>query len=69
MQRNVNGKSINKKKVGKYDELEWQRDPPVGDMKKLQFTLGILYAVQSTEPIDVFEMVITNKLVEYTITQ
>ena len=56
-----------KKKVGKYDELECQKDSPVGDMRKQQFigTPGILYAVQSTEPIDIFEMMITDEPVEY----
>lgn len=63
----VHGTSNKKKKVGKYDELEWQKDPLVGDMKKQQFigTPGISYAVQSTEAIDIFEMMITDDLVEY----
>ena len=75
VQRNVKllkmEKVEKKKKVGKYDELEWQKDPPVQDMKKQQFidTLGMLHAVQSTEPIDIFEMMITDELVEYIATQ
>ena len=40
-------------------------------MRKQQFigTPGILYAVQSTEPIDVLEMMITDEPVEYITTQ
>ena len=40
-------------------------------MKKQQFigTPGISYPVQSTEPIDIFLMMITDKLVEYITTQ
>ena len=43
----------------------------VGDMKKQQFigTPGILHAVKSTEPIDIFEMMITDQLFEYINTQ
>ena len=41
VQRNVKllemEKVKKKKKVGKYDEPEWQKDPPVGEMKKQQF--------------------------------
>ena len=60
-----------KKKVVKYDELEWQKNPPVGDMKKQQFiwTPGILYAVQSTDPINIFQMMINNEFVEYIATK
>lgn len=32
-------------------------------------TPGILYAVQITEPVDIFEMMITDELVEYITTQ
>ena len=40
-------------------------------MKKKQFnsTPGISYAVQSTEPIEIFEMMITDETVEYISTQ
>ena len=40
-------------------------------MKKQQFigTPGILHAVKSTGPIDIFEMMITDQLFEYINTQ
>ena len=40
-------------------------------MKKQQFmdTPGISYAVQSTEPTDIFEMIVTDELIEYITTE
>ena len=60
------GQYKRKKPTEKYHGIKWQKEPPIGGMKRRLFTgvPGISTTVATESTIDIFEFMITNELVE-----
>ena len=60
------GQNKRKKPTEKYEGIKWQKEPPIGGMKRRLFTgvPGISATVATEGPIDIFELMITDELVE-----
>ena len=56
-----------KKVIDKYSSTKWVEEPPVGNMTRRQFigVPGLGHEVKNKEPIELFELMITDELVEY----
>ena len=56
-----------KKVIDKYSSTKWVEEPPVGNMTCWQFigVPGLGHKVKNKEPIELFELMITDELVEY----
>ena len=65
------GQNKRKKPTEKYEGIKWQKEPPIGGMKRRLFTgvPGISATVATEGPIDIFELMITDELVEIIVEQ
>ena len=65
------GQNKRKNPTEKYEGIKWQKEPPIGGMKRRLFTgvPGISATVATESPIDIFELMITNEFVEIIVEQ
>jgi len=61
------GKAKKQRTVDKFENAKWQKEAPLGDMKRLQFygTPGVSNIIQSDDPLEIFELMLTNEIVDY----
>ena len=65
------GQNKRKRLTERYEGIKWQKEPPIGGMKRRLFTgvPGISATVATESPIDIFELMITNEFVEIIVEQ